>query len=258
MKKIIISEKLKPILDKNKNIDLSSFELKKYLNPKFFDNEVLKSRVRLRLLDIVDEFISNFKFKDLNIEDIVLTGSLANYNWSKYSDVDLHIILDFKKINKDVDLLREFFNSVKINWNNDHIDLKIYGFSVEIYIEDISDKTESNGIYSIEKNKWVKKPVYKNISYDKKNITNKSIKFINLIENILDKYENNFDQYKNEELLNEIEKLLRKINNMRRLGLKKDGEFSNDNITYKILRRTGSLDKLYDLKIKIYDKLNSL
>lgn len=259
MKKIIISEKHKLILNKNNKIDLTSFQVKTKLNDKFFDdNDNLKSKVRLRLLDIVDEFISSFKFKDLVVEDIVLTGSLSNYNWSKYSDVDLHVILDFKKINKDVDLLREFFNSAKINWNNEHGNLKIYGFPVEVYIEDKNDTTESNGVYSIEKNKWVKKPIYKKIIYDKPTITKKAFNLITTIDSICDKFNKDNDNYENNTIIKEIDDILKKIINMRRVGLKNNGEFSNENIVYKILRRYGYLDKLYELKIKLYDIVNSL
>ena len=34
----------------------------------------------------------------LLIEDVIFTGSLANYNWSEYSDIDLHVVCDFIQI----------------------------------------------------------------------------------------------------------------------------------------------------------------
>ena len=38
------------------DVDLSSFNIKKHLNPKFWDNGHLDTRIRLKLLDIADDF----------------------------------------------------------------------------------------------------------------------------------------------------------------------------------------------------------
>ena len=48
---------------------------------------------------------------EVGIEDLRLTGSLANYNWSEYSDVDLHLVVDFEKIDEDIELVKAFFDS---------------------------------------------------------------------------------------------------------------------------------------------------
>ena len=66
--------------------------------------------VRERLLEISDNFI-DFLGVEFFIHDVVLTGSLANYNWSEFSDVDLHIIIDYEDSNHNIDLLKEFFNA---------------------------------------------------------------------------------------------------------------------------------------------------
>ena len=89
------------------------------------------------------------------VKDYLFLGSLANYNWSKYSDIDLHILIDFKKINKDTDLVKDYFDSKKKIWNDEHENLKIYGFQVELYIQDINEENSSGGVYSLEKNKWL-------------------------------------------------------------------------------------------------------
>ena len=94
-----------------KNI-LSSFHLKDKLNPKIWELpneramsdpkgqvEVMVPKVRERLLDIAYEFI-DFLGVDVIVSDVVMTGSLANFNWSKYSDVDLHIISDFEQFSE--------------------------------------------------------------------------------------------------------------------------------------------------------------
>lgn len=83
------------------DIDLSSFIIKNNLHPKFWveknDEYQLSSKVRLRLLDIADDFIDELSVDWVKPKDIIFTGSLANFNWSRYSDVDIHILYDFKK-----------------------------------------------------------------------------------------------------------------------------------------------------------------
>ena len=79
---------------------LKSFEPKKELNPKVWDLSggvaTMKPEVRERLLEIAYEFI-DFLDIDIVVTDIILTGSLSNYNWSKYSDFDLHIVANFSQ-----------------------------------------------------------------------------------------------------------------------------------------------------------------
>jgi len=91
-------------------------------------------------------------------EGYILTGSICNFNWSEYSDIDLHIVVDFKKVDKRVEFVEEYFKSKKNAWNNEHESLEIYGYKVELYVEDIDAETESGGIYDLEGNEWLKKP----------------------------------------------------------------------------------------------------
>ena len=45
---------------------------------------------------------------------------------------------------------------------------------------------------------------------------------------------------------------------MRQTGLDREGEYSYENITFKVLRRVGLLDKLADLETLAYDKSLSM
>jgi predicted nucleotidyltransferase len=69
----------------------------------------MNPKVRARLLDIAYDFI-DFLGVDIVVTDVVMTGSLANYNWSEYSDVDLHIITDFGLFSKtELPLYKDLF-----------------------------------------------------------------------------------------------------------------------------------------------------
>lgn len=103
-------------------INLKSFETKNTLNPKIWEDNVIKRDVRKHLLSIAAEFITTIKITGLPVDDIIIVGSSASYNWSKYSDLDLHILVDFTKIDSitDPNLLKDYFTSKKNDWNNKH------------------------------------------------------------------------------------------------------------------------------------------
>ena len=97
--------------------------------------------------EIIEDFIEGQEV-DIPVTDIRLTGSLANYNWSKYSDVDLHIVVDFAEIDEDTQLVKSFFDAARARWNTLHA-IDIYGFEVELYVENTSDVHHSSGVYSL-------------------------------------------------------------------------------------------------------------
>lgn len=240
-------------------VNLSSFKTREELNPKFWESdERVYSRIRRRLLKIADDFIEFIKIDDKFCKDVLLLGSLANYTWSKHSDVDLHILVDFKKVNKNIGFVKDYFDSKRFVWNQDHDDLKIYGFPVEIYVQDINEVNSSAGIYSLEKNKWIKKPVYSDEELlDTDKIRIKSADLINKI----DELEKDFNKGKSdiEKISEKTKKLHDKIKALRKDGLKtKQGEYSVGNIVFKVLRRGGYIEKLIDIKRSSYDKINSL
>lgn len=70
----------------NTNI-AKSFQPQKELNPKIWekvDGEYkMNSNVRRGLLKIASSFYDTIKV-DFLMDDVILTGSLANYNWSEF------------------------------------------------------------------------------------------------------------------------------------------------------------------------------
>jgi hypothetical protein len=247
------------------DIDLSSFNIKKNLNPKFWKNDLLDSRIRMKLLDIADDFIDFLGVGWVKPEDVVITGSLANYNWnSKYSDIDLHVLYDFSKVDKRTDFVKKYFDSLKSQWNETHGNIKIFGFPVEVYVQDVSEKHTSTGVYSIDKNKWVTEPEREKLAsskVDKSEIRNKVAKYADEIDDLEDDYKKSKgDEYKIRKISEKAEKLFDEIKNERRNSLKgnKSTEITTGNIIFKCLRRLKYLDKLCDLKTKTYDKMNSL
>lgn len=243
----------------NDEVSLKSFNTRDNLNDKIWVNGKINSRVRLKLLDIADDFFNSLNLEWVKLKDVLFTGSLANYNWSKYSDIDLHLVVDFKSVDNNSNMVKKFFDACKNNWNTDHENLKIYGFPVEIYVEDINNKHVSTGIYSLYDNKWIEEPRKQgNIKLDKFIIKDKAARLMTKIDELEEAYRDNQDSYRFEVLYNKVKNLYEKIKKMRKHGLASNGEMSIGNIIFKTLRRSGYMDKLYDLKINLYDRINSI
>ena len=234
-------------------VEEDTFEKKETLDPNIWEDDHLRPQIGARLTKIVNDFIQNLE-REIDIEDIRFTGSLANYNWSKYSDIDLHVVVDYSKIDEDTDIVKSFFDAARMVWNNAHT-IKIYGYEVEIYVENVGEDHRSSGIYSITNNEWIVAPDPEQVDIDFVTARKKSDDIatqVNLIQRIL-------DVGKAKAALKSIERLKEKIRRMRRSGLDSpQQEFSPENIAFKILRREDILQKLNDLKYDAYDKLMSI
>lgn len=243
------------------DIDFSSFTPQQELNPKIWPNGRINSRVRLRLMDIADDFFETLKIDWLKPLDILLTGSMANYNWSKYSDFDLHLLLDFSDVDENVDFVHEYFTAKKKLWNEEHENLMIYGFPVEVYVQDISEPLVSNGIYSLYKNKWVVEPskdAIKGLGNEKETIKAKAIETMEKIDALYNATFNISYGYDGEKIIAQIKKLIAIIKGIRKESLSNGGEMSAGNIFFKILRRTGYIEKLFNAKTLAYDRKESI
>ena len=226
---------------------IKSFGTKDTLSDQIFDgNQQMQDDVRSALLKISDDFIETLGV-EFFVHDVVLTGSLANFNWSKYSDVDLHILIDFEDSEYGFDLLKEFFDAKERVWNEKH-DVKIKGYDVEIYVQDTKQAHISSGVYSVLNDKWLIEPNIKSPNIDDKKILQKAEVFMKNIDNLGVKAKNG------DNVLKVLETLYKKLKAFRQSGLDKGGEYSYENLTFKLLRRNGYIGKLLKLKTVLIDK----
>ena len=229
-------------------VEASSFDTNDTLEPEIWIGEEIRPEIRKKLIKIAMDFVEGLPI-DVSVKDITLTGSLANYNWSNYSDVDLHIIVDFLEVDENLALVKSFFDNARMKWNNDH-DIKMKGYDVEIYVENEGESHKSSGLFSLMNNDWIKRPKkYRaNIDFLAAKHKARDIEFqVNIVSNLI-------TAKKYDTALKNIERLKAKIRNMRRAGLEsKLQEFSIENIAFKILRRNDTLGYLNDLKKKAYD-----
>ena len=246
------------------DVDLSSFNIKKHLNPKFWEDGHLDTRIRLKLLDIADDFFESLDVDWVEPEDIIMTGSLANYNWNKkYSDIDLHIVIDYEDVDERVDFVREYFTLKKNEWNRKHEGLKIYGFPVEVYVQDTNEPHASSGVYSIDRDEWITEPDRDRIlsgKVNKKRVREIISTYMNKIDCLIDIYRHHRDdKYEMERVSFDASEMLDEIKKLRKDDLAKYGkEMCDGNIIFKALRRADYIGKLIKLKNLAYNKINSI
>jgi len=213
------------------------------LNQKIFNGEELKSEVRDKLLEIADAFIDFLEVDKDAIKDIVITGSMASYNYTKYSDIDLHLKVDFDKIHEDCPIVQGYLWQSKAMFNKNH-DIFIYGIPVEVYAESIDEDTVHNGLYSLKQDKWIDFPEKIEPTDNDSAVKAKFQEFKDMADNINDS--------------EEAEEIIDKLYIMRKAGLEDGGEFSTENLAFKKVRDAGILGKLKEMKKAKIDKQLSL
>lgn len=244
-----VSDVLKEVIEPEQ-VDVSSIQYHDDLNPLIWDNEKLKDDVRKTLLKNAKRFIEFSGLEELQFEDVILTGSMANYNYNENSDLDVHILLNYDQISDNYDFADEFLKMKKSIWN-DRYPIQIKGHEVEMYYQDANEAHHSTGTYSILNNEWIDEPTKKIIDIDTNNIKQKGAQLMYEIDDL--------EKFKDPDIFLERYNVLKdKIKRMRQSGLEENGEFSTENLVFKILRNSGYLEKLVELKNKYLTKDLSL
>lgn len=203
------------------------------LNPKIYDeNDDMREEVHLALMKVAGNFVADLDLPNMVVHDVILTGSSANYNWTRFSDIDLHLISDVD-VFADPHMAAKYFNAAKNVWNNNH-DVDIRGLDVEVYVEDNDEFHRSLGRFSVMNDDWINKPEYNKPVFDEQAVNRKVSYLMREIDMLM----------QDDDAVTDIERLKRKIWLMRGEGLSGDGEYSVENLTFKILRNKGYLNKI--------------
>lgn len=249
--------KLQKYLEFKKN-DLEavkSFRIQDELNPKVWQKGEIDVEVKENLLQIGQDFYDSTDL-EADVIDIILCGSLSNYNWSeKYSDYDLHIIINYKDIDENLILVEKLCDLSKKQWNSAH-EIKVKGYDVEVAIQDENDLRAAikggrmGGVYSLMEDKWIKKPEKVEFEPDEKLISEKGKTIMMEVDDI----EEMVDELPYEEVKERIKKVWEKIKTLRERALEEEGEFGIGNLLFKLLRRSNYIGKIMKMKQKAYDK----
>jgi ribosomal protein L17 len=237
------------------------------LNPVFWTQKKTKSdgiswvfdqRVRRKLIRIAEDFYTKFEdiLGDRAIRDIQLTGSLANFNYTDFSDLDVHVLINMDGIDDDnPKILKSAIDGIKFVWNLRH-NITIRGYDVELYLQDQHEPHTASALFSLKNNDWIRKPVYNFPEVDDMDVEKKYSAIVSDIEELQTRLITTDILPSNAKTLyNRASKLKSKIQKMRKEELAKGGEMAIGNLVFKKLRNSGYIEKLIDLISKSYDKI---
>lgn len=209
------------------------------LNAKLWKKDQLDPKVVDLLLDKAYDFAKFSNVDKSRIKDIVITGGNVNYNYTKFSDIDVHLMCDTSGLDSD-----ELFEKKK-EYSKKIADTKVAGYPLEFFAASNEEHyPKGQGVYSLLHNKWL--------------IVPKHLDHVDTLSDpkTQDKIEHAIKYIKwllKDGTLEEIEEYREKLHTGRAAGLHDAGEFSIENVMYKDLRNRGLLDKLKD-RSKILSK----
>lgn len=211
----------------------------KKLNIKFWDEyediSFLRPEVRDKLLQIGYRWADFAKIPPEAIRDIILVGGNANYNYTRFSDLDLHLVVDKTQIADCPELLDDYLRDKKKLWALVH-DIKIYSHPVELYAQDENDPLPANqGVYSVMDNEWVMEPRRAEVNLSDPLLLRKVRAMVEKIDDLIENEADDPDV---------LRKLQKRIRDMRASAIQQGGEFALENLVFKELRNRGYLDKL--------------
>ena len=182
------------------------------------------------------------------IKDVTLTGGNANYNYTQYSDIDLHLVVDKEMIDCPA-VLDDYLQSKKQLWALTH-DITVKGQPVELYAQDYRDPfRKDQGIYSLKSNKWLQEPTRRKATSNHPEVKRKVRELMFQIDALIDSNSDDVSAFK---------KLKGRLKWMRSSAIEKGGESATENLVFKELRNRGYLDKMNDHVRKLEDRKLSL
>jgi len=241
------------------------------LNPKLWTaDEVLKPEVEEKIKQIVDVFLAGLAEDEIkiNVRDILIIGSNASYNYTPYSDLDLHIIVDTDSLECPDNLYSKLYSAYRSLFNK-RLDIDFYDIPVEIYVEDESTPRVSNGVYSVLNREWLQEPKYVNIpDMDMDAFNAELAKWEERYRQVLNDAVGELEEYYEPDpdaaediktqQIKEIDAYIEDLYNLRKIGLPLTGEYGLENVIFKTIRNKGYLDRLKDLKNELLGKELSL
>lgn len=208
------------------------------LNPKLWMGDELRPKLREGFIKIAAAFYDFLDIEQAPILDIILVGSNANYNWTDFSDIDLHVIVNYLEIGDNLYLVQNYLQAKKSIWNSKY-PLKLKDMNIELYAQDLNETMHSSvGVYSLMHDQWIQKPKADLVIIDDDAIIKKAQPYVYEIDKL---------NTEDPDLAERIQDIQTRLRHLRQSGLDAAGEYSIENLAYKWLRNKGYLDRLKEL-----------
>lgn len=205
------------------------------LNNKLWDEASLKPEVRSKLMQFAMTWVKFANIPEDLIQDVIMTGGNCNYNYTSQSDIDVHVVCDRSKIGVNSEFIDDYLKDKKLLWTLTH-DITIYGYPLEPYCQDVSEKFPSGqGVFSLKHDKWLQIPNNEHLDFKNDKLLKKKVShYMKVIDHMI----------KGKVDLDTFKMLKKKFNDMRSSGIQRAGEFSFENLVYKDLRNRGYFDRM--------------
>jgi hypothetical protein len=224
---------------------IPAIELHDSLNPKIWTGENLRPEVRAALIKIAKSF-QQFVDVPFQVEDIIVTGSNANYTYTEHSDLDLHLIVDLDRVECSREA-EELFDTKRLLFKREHA-ITIRDIPVEIYVENTNEPVKG-AVYSLSQNSWITPPEQQDqpdVDFDA------VVRMTRIWGRLIQRAVIHAD-------LPTCERLMALLRQYRRMGLNTPaGEFSKGNLVYKSLRNSGSVEALAVMLDRLHDQQLSI
>lgn len=232
-------------IDQKSNSDilnhLTKDKVNSTLNPKIWNaDETLKPEIKEKVEEVVQKFTDWLKDikVEVKVDDILLVGSNASYNYDKTSDLDIHIL-----VNENDETMIKLLDAYKALFN-DKYDIEFKNINVEVYVQNEQVDLRSNNIYSLN-NGWVKK------------IEAKDIVEPDISEEIKP-WEKEYEEAMKSKDIDKLSSFMDKLKELRKAGMEGDGEYSKENMIFKAFRKSGKIKNLKALQIKLINEKLSI
>lgn len=205
------------------------------LNPKIWNDNKLKPDVDSKLTEIAYRWAEFANIPKAAIKDIILVGGNANFNYTEFSDLDLHLVVDKSEIANCPDILDDYLMGKKQLWSLTH-QISIYGQPVELYAQDKDAPLPlGQGSYSITHDVWIVEPKRQEVNLSDPLLAQKVKDMAEKIDHLVDTKADNLEV---------LRALKDRIAAMRNAAIRIGGEFALENLVFKELRNQGYLNKL--------------
>ena len=222
------------------------------LEPNIWRGHRLQSGIREALMTIAGDVWDDMEKGRAKLIDVTLTGSCAGYRWSKTSDLDVHLIVQYSDVSDYEELVGSYFKARTALWDKEH-DVTVHGHPVEVYVQDVDEVQWFSGVYSLMKDKWIAEPIpprwgtYDDVDF--RAAERKARVYARDIHRAIAALR----AHPGEQEISRVKKLKARVRQLRRSGLEKEGELSIENLAFKGLRKIGALDILHAEMQRAYD-----
>lgn len=210
------------------------------LNPRLWtEDQKMLPEVQVALFRIAKEF---YEFLGFNapLVDVQVTGSQANYNYSPYSDLDLHLIVPYTEVECD-EPVEDLFKTKRKLWQQTH-EITVHGVPVEVYVED-TDKQAHGSAYSLMKDQWLRKPDPEEVEVDDEELLKDVAIWLERLRTVVASRD-----------LEKMEDFKEQLAQYRKDALAKHGEWAHENLVYKTLRNMGVISSLMKTIVTLKDQ----